>query len=83
MADHEFIVTKLSVNIASTGVGSARKMTATINFTKAGQTFSVILPGMLHDEVRHFVAQFARDISPEPYPAILAGSGNFTTALIT
>lgn len=82
MADHEFTLTALSVRVVSSGEDMARKVTVTVNFTKAGDTFKVTLPEMLHDNVRQILSQFMRDISVETHAAVLTESDNFITNLL-
>ena len=82
MADHEFTLTRLSIDVANTGDGIDRKMTAIISFTSAVETWQITLPDMLHDEIRHLLAQFQRGVSGDRVVAGLVESENFTVNLI-
>ena len=82
MADYEFTLTQLSVTVASSGEEGSEQMTATIDFTKAGETFKVTLPDMLHDKLRRILAQLMRSVSVEAHAATLTEAENFTTDLI-
>lgn len=82
MANHEFTLTALSIDSASTGEGGNREMAITISFTTAGETWKLVLPSMLHDELRRLISQIQREISLERYAASLTESESFTTGLI-
>ena len=83
MADFTFTLTKLSVHCVSSGDGMSRKMTATVSFTKGGETFDVVMPDMLHDEMRDVMNQVQYALSVETYPSGLAEGEDFTVELIT
>ena len=82
MADRELTVTNLSFDVVNAGEGLARKMTAAVRFTADGVTWRVTLPDMPHDEIRHLLAQFQREVSGDRVAARLAESENFTVELI-
>ncbi len=82
MADHEFTLSKLSVNFSRSNEGANRKTAIVVNFTAADETWEITLPPMLHDELRHLISQFQREISNEREAALLSGSDNFTVVLL-
>ena len=83
MADNEFTLTALSIDAASTGEDNDREMAITISFTAGGATWKIVLPSMLHDELRHLISQIQREISQDQFAASIAESATFTTELIT
>lgn len=82
MADHEFTLTALSIDSANAGEENNREMALTISFTAGGETWKIVIPSMLHDELRHLTSQIQREISRDQHAASLAESETFTTELI-
>lgn len=78
MADHEFSLTKLSVDVSN--VDDA--MTAVVNWTVAGETYKVTAPAVSGDEIRQLLARLGYAVSRHPLATALVGGDTFTVELI-
>ena len=78
MADHEFSLTKLSVEVSN----AEDKLTAVINFTVADETYKVTLPDSPHDDIRQFLSRLGYAVSRSHQATDLVGGDSFTVDLI-
>lgn len=89
MADHEFVLEKLSIDVSNANAdpedpdpANPANMTAVVNWTVAGETYKVTLPAMLHDEIRQLLSRFDYEIARHKTATTLVGGDAFTVELI-
>lgn len=83
MANTVITLDGLSVTIESAGEGMDRTMTATIDYTKEGDTevHRIVLPPVTHDELRHLLRSVLGEIEGAEHQSLIE-SNPFTVSLI-
>ena len=82
MADVEYTLSALSIDISRGGTVDDPTMTIVLNYTARGTTYEITAPDILNDDIRDLLTRVGFAVSNERVFSLLTGGDDFITNLI-